>query len=65
MPKSLAPRRPLTSRQRVERLSKRSPSDDAAPVAPMPLNDANGADDPTPAAIENDRGILDRYGWQP
>ncbi len=65
MSKSQPVRRPLTSRQRVERLSKLSPRDDSSPVAPLPLNDANGSDDPAPAAIENDRGIVDRYGSQP
>lgn len=65
MPKSTKPALPLTSQQRMERMLKKQPKDDESPAGTMPLNDPNGGDDPAPAALENDRGIEDRYGWKP
>lgn len=66
MPTTRKPnRRPLTSSERVRQLANQQPKSDPAPVSPMALNDANAADDPTPSAIEHDRGVQDRYGWQP
>jgi hypothetical protein len=77
MPQS--PPRPLSSHERMERMLKQQPNDelkqpssgdasqkdDRSPAAPLPLNDPDGTDDPAPAAIENDRGIQDRFGWKP
>ena len=66
MPKTpKSPRLPLTSHERMERMVKQQPKDDSSLTLPLPLNDPNGADDPAPAAIENDRGIQDRFGWMP
>lgn len=66
MPTTRKPtKRPPTNSERVRQLAKQQPKSEPAPVSPMSLNDANAADDPTPAAIEHDRGVQDRYGWQP
>ncbi len=76
-----APSRPLTSHERMDRMlrqqpndelkqqpntdSTQQPKDDRSPPVLLPLNDPDGTDDPAPAAIENDRGITDRFGWKP
>jgi hypothetical protein len=59
------PTKPLTSTERVERLSHRSPKDDENAPDPTIRPFDPETDDPAPAPLENDRGITDRYGWQP
>jgi hypothetical protein len=64
MPASSTPKKPGTSTERVERMSRRTPRQDQAPPLPVQPSDPNG-DDPAQGAIQDDRGISDRYGSQP
>ena len=67
MPKSTKSTRGArpASREIVDQLSKQQPKDDAEYLRTLSLNDPEGRDEPAPAAIENDRGVQDRYGWVP